>query len=540
MTTADVELGTPVRVRRWSLPAARTVGRDGARRLALAGLALVALYGLGAMLTFWFIDNPELGVAFFPAAGVTVSVLVLTPQRTWPLWLVLIAATELIIDVAHGLALPAAVGFALANTLEPLVAATGLRASRALASAPARDRLVVFAAWCVVVGPMVGAAIGGTSSVLWAGGSDWLATAGRWWLGDALGVLVVATLILCRAVPIPFDGRVGRLETTAMVALMATCIVVPAIVWRRPLIFAILPILIWAAMRGGSRAVSATGAALAFTAGWAAVSGHADQLIVAVDPNNRMVVAQLLIAVSLLAGYALVAEIADRRRVEFAMYQSEAQRRRSERAAMELAEAERRRIARETHDIVGNALNVMLLHAGAARRVLPEGESDARGFIQSIEDVGRRAFSDLDVALALASGKPDAKRGRGLGSLPELVGVMRKAGLCIDLDVQGDRGDVTTLVDWSAYRIVEEALTNVAKHAPAASAAITVDYQPEAIALSVVDDGRGARSATDPRPGRGLVGMRERVAALSGTLDARREGAGFAVRATLPRRGSGT
>jgi signal transduction histidine kinase len=214
-------------------------------------------------------------------------------------------------------------------------------------------------------------------------------------------------------------------------------------------------------------------------------------------------------------------------------------RQRSERAAVELAEAERRRIARETHDIVGHALNVMLLHAGAARRVLPTNGGQALEFLQSIETVGRRAFSDLDVALSLASAIPDAKPGRGLSSLPELVEVMRQGGLDVTLEIVGEPSDVSTLVDWSAYRIVEEALTNVAKHAPTAVAAITVVYDPDAVSIAVVDGGATDHVPRDARPGRGLIGMRERVTVLAGTIDTGRDGHGFAVRARLPLKGGG-
>jgi signal transduction histidine kinase len=118
----------------------------------------------------------------------------------------------------------------------------------------------------------------------------------------------------------------------------------------------------------------------------------------------------------------------------------------------------------------------------------------------------------------------------------ELVATLRDAGLRVDLNVEGDHRAVSTLVDWSAYRIVREALTNVLKHAPDASATVTIHYDEDSLCVSVVDDGKGADGpCTD---GRGIVGMRERAAALGGTLVAGpRAGGGFAVTAMLPTTG---
>jgi signal transduction histidine kinase len=539
MTTADLELIPPARP-----PSFAARFEDTGRRQSIAGMvgvgaALVTLYALGALLPFWFLDAPEVGAAFFPAAGLTFTVFLLSPTRTWPVWALLIAATELAIDVSHGLSVSAGLGFALANTVEPMVGAAGVRATAGLPGSTLRHRLVSFTVWGLIVGPAVGAAIGATSSLLTAGGEHWFATAVRWWLGDTLGVLIVGSFLLVLTVPLPFDGRVGWLETTAIVTLATGLALVPAILWQRPMIYAVLPILMWAALRGGCRTVSFAGVGLAFAANWAVVTGRADALFVAADPHDRLMYVQVLLGLSLLAAFWLAVEVADRRRVEYAMKLADEDRLRSEHAAVELAEAERRRIARETHGIVGHALNVMLLHAGAARRVLPTDGGQALEFLESIETVGRRAFGDLDVALSLANAIPDAKPGRGLSSLPELVEVMRQGGLQVTLEVVGERKDVSTLVDWSAYRIVEEALTNVAKHAPSAVASVSIVYDSEAVSIAVVDDGASFHAPRDERPGRGLIGMRERVAVLGGTINTGRDGHGFAVRARLPLKGAG-
>jgi signal transduction histidine kinase len=122
--------------------------------------------------------------------------------------------------------------------------------------------------------------------------------------------------------------------------------------------------------------------------------------------------------------------------------------------------------------------------------------------------------------------------------VPALVDLMRQAGISVELFVEGDRPSaVSTLVDWSAHRIVQEALTNVTKHAPQSHTEVTIRYLPEAVSISVVDDGVGAAPVRSSAPGsgRGLIGMRERVAVLGGLIDIGPDGrSGFAVRARLP------
>jgi len=138
------------------------------------------------------------------------------------------------------------------------------------------------------------------------------------------------------------------------------------------------------------------------------------------------------------------------------------------------------------------------------------------------------------VALAMTMASPDLQPGRGLENLPELVVAMRNASMRVDLVTIGDGPEISTLVDWSAYRIVQEALTNVAKHAPGAAVTVTVRYGDQEVWLSVVDDGAESPS-TRSGEGRGIIGMRERAVALGGELEIGPvEPRGFAVSARLP------
>jgi signal transduction histidine kinase len=372
---------------------------------------------------------------------------------------------------------------------------------------------------------------------VFGGGSDLALVAGKWWLGDALGVLVVAAPILAWSRPSPFDAKARPLELSAIVAVAVGVTLVPAVLWHHPVLYAILPVLIWAAFRGGCRAVTLAGVGVAFAADWVVVTGRANDLMAPAPASQHLVLTQVFLALTLVAGLTLAVEITERRRLEAAARASDIRRIEAERRAAEIADRERRRIARETHDIVGHGINVMLLQTGAARRVVDTDVDLARELLESIEAVGRNACHDLDIALAVADTGAALSPGRGLVRVPDLVDALRAGGMRIDLGLTGDTGRIPTLVDWSAYRIVQEALTNVAKHAPGAHARVEIGVGTDSVVIDVVDDGVGVPPGDDRVGGRGLIGMRERVAALEGDLQVGPVGGGgFRVHAELPLR----
>jgi len=497
---------------------------------------LAGLYALGALLPFWYLMSPEAGAAFFPAAGLTLAVLVMTPRRTWPLWLVIIAVTEITVDLTHGQTAGMALGFAAANVIEPVVGASLLRSTMRWPIG-IRQTLLVYVLCAVVAGPAIGAVVGASTAVLIGGSGDWVGTAARWWLGDAIGVLVIATPIFAWSRWSRFDEDYSWLEGVATTCFATALTIVPALLWDHPMLYGVLAVLVFAAFRGGARAVSMAGVGVAFAADWAAVTGRANKLIPGGTPSEQLVYVQLFLAVSLLVALVLANEVTERRRAEVAGRRAQAQRAEAELAATAAAGEERRRIARETHDIVSHALNVILLQAGAARRMLNTDIDESRVLLETIEKIGRGAFRDLDVALGLADDPPDQYAGRGLASVPSLVALMRQSGMVVDLSIEGDgNGSIPTIVDWSAFRVIQEAMTNVVKYAPGAQTSVTVRFLPDEIVVSVVDDG----ARTTPLPptngsGRGLIGMRERVTALGGHIDIGANGGpGFAVRASLP------
>ncbi len=535
----------PIRPRRAStrIPAPARIELTGARLVGVM-VGLGALYALGALLPFWFLDSPESGALFFPAAGLTLAALAFTQPRVWPFLLVAIAVAEIAVDMTHGLKFSLAVGFALANTIEPAVGALGLRWSSRRRMTQS-ESLIKYVCSAMVLGPIVGGIIGATTAAVFGSGAvGWFEIAWHWALGDAIGVLVVATPIFAWMYPRLFDARLGLLGNLAIAIVAIGVTVLPPLLWDRPLLYAVLPVLMFAALRGGTRTVTLAGLGVAFAANWVAVHGRAHDLMGTADATAALVWVQVFLAVTLLAALAFAVEVGERLRGEQVLRETEASRVQAEFAAIAAAEGERRRIARETHDVVGHALNVMLLQTGAARRVLDTDPEKARDLLESIESTGRSAFGDLDVALGLVDRSPDLDPGRGLAMVPELIEVMRRAGVTVGLRIEGEPRELSTLVDWSAYRIIQEALTNVVKHAAGARADVTIAFTPDEVRLSVIDTGSGVtRNGTNgrngsPRNGRGFVGMRERVAVLGGDVVTGPEpGAGFAVRVRLPDRG---
>ncbi|MFC4857716.1 sensor histidine kinase [Actinophytocola glycyrrhizae] len=203
--------------------------------------------------------------------------------------------------------------------------------------------------------------------------------------------------------------------------------------------------------------------------------------------------------------------------------------------------AERVRIARDLHDVVAHHVSVMGVHAGAARRALDKDPGLARTALQTVEQTARTAIGELRGLLGVLRAEDTedtepraAVASPGLDRLPELFTSARSAGLEVRHGVYGEPRPVPDAVAVSAYRVVQEALTNVVKHAGARTADVRVRYLDSMLEVEVTDDGRGATHRPDG-PGFGLAGMRERIAVHGGELEAGpRRGAGYRVRASLP------
>ena len=205
-------------------------------------------------------------------------------------------------------------------------------------------------------------------------------------------------------------------------------------------------------------------------------------------------------------------------------------------AAREAVVEERARIARELHDAIAHNVSMMVVQAGAERRVLDGSSGSTREVLTTIEQIGRGALTEMRRLVGMLRSDADEPLAPqpGLGDVPTLVTQVREAGLPVELRIDGERRDLPVGVELSAYRIVQEALTNALKHAGDASARVSIRYGADALELEIVDDGAGGAARLEGG-GHGLVGMRERVALFGGRFDASRSPAGgFVVRAKLP------
>ena len=283
-------------------------------------------------------------------------------------------------------------------------------------------------------------------------------------------------------------------------------------------LFLVLAIYTAAAHTGGRRALAAGGLTIALAVG-AAIG----------DPEELNVAA--VVFFSLVAGGPWVAgRVVRRRRL------SEARLEREKLAAEAAIAEERTRIARELHDVVAHAISVIVLQARGGRKVLTEEPEEARHALDAIEHTASQALDEMRRLLGLLreSDEPLALAPRPtLAGLDDLIAQVRGAGLPVKLSVEGEPTELPPGVDLSAYRIVQEALTNALKHAGPATARVTVRYGRGELDLEVSDDGAGGEDGSGA--GQGLAGIRERVAVFGGDVEAgsRPEG-GYAVRARLP------
>jgi signal transduction histidine kinase len=214
----------------------------------------------------------------------------------------------------------------------------------------------------------------------------------------------------------------------------------------------------------------------------------------------------------------------------------EAERTREEEALRRVDE-ERIRIAREVHDIVAHGLSVVTVQAQAGLSTIESDTGQTRSSLETIRDTGKDALTELRSMLdVLRTGETDAPRdpSAGLADLEDLAETVREAGIAVDVALEGETGHLPEFIGLSAYRIVQEALTNVMRHSEATRVDVVVRVGATDLFIEVTDDGQSSQ-AGESEPGHGIAGMRERAAALGGTFSAGpRDSGGFRVVATIP------
>jgi signal transduction histidine kinase len=330
------------------------------------------------------------------------------------------------------------------------------------------------------------------------------------------------------------------LDTTAWLAAPAVALIVLPLLARRRFPFA-APAAVWLLAAGlsfadgrlvpSTTAASVAGAVAAYLlgnlrdpvqgrSGLATVLGGA-AIITYNDPVRSagdFVFTPVLFGIAWLAGFALRERAAQAEAAEERAALAELER---EAAARIAVAEERARIARELHDVVAHAVSVMVLQIGAVRHKLPHGLEEDKQALGDVERAGRTALAEMRRLLGAMRRNGDGVElapEPGLDSLASLIGDVERAGLPVQLHVEGDAFRLPRALDLSAYRIVQEGLTNALKHARASRADVTVEYGNEEVRIEVRDDGRGDSGGDGL--GHGLVGIRERVKIYGGEMTA--------------------
>jgi signal transduction histidine kinase len=345
----------------------------------------------------------------------------------------------------------------------------------------------------------------------------------RWFTGPAVAVIVLVLLAARRA-------RFLAPAALWVLAGAATFVDGRAIVSTQAVFIAGLAA---AVLLGNQHDANRGRAGLAIVVGGCAV-------IVYNDPKHstgELLFTPILFALGWLVGFALRERAAAAEAAEARASQAE----RDREAAARIAVAEERaRIARELHDIVAHAVSVMVLQAGAVRHRLPRELSQDREALEDVERTGRAALTEMRRLLgAMRSDRDDLELTPqpGLASLEPLLDEIRRAGLAVELHVEGEPVPLPRAIDLSAYRIVQEGLTNALKHAGASHVDVVVRYRLEELAIDVRDDGSGP--AASDGLGHGLVGIRERVKLYGGHMHAgAANGRGFILSTRLPLSGN--
>jgi signal transduction histidine kinase len=248
---------------------------------------------------------------------------------------------------------------------------------------------------------------------------------------------------------------------------------------------------------------------------------------------SEFVFIPLLFGICWLAGFALRGQAEQAEAAEVRASQAERERE----AASRLAVAEERaRIARELHDIVAHAVSVMVLQVGAVRHRLPDALAEDSDALKDVEQAGRTALAEMRRLLAAMRHDGDDAAltpQPGLDGLDSLLDEVGRAGLLVQLHIDGEPFRLPRAIDLSAYRIVQEGLTNVLRHARASRADVTVHYLPDELRIEVRDNGQGG--STSNGPGHGLIGVRERVKIYGGEMTTgHANGGGFVLDTRLP------
>ena len=466
--------------------------------------------------------------AFWPATGVGIAVLYLGGLRWWPGVLLGDLLSREFTELPVGTALAQTAG----NVARALVAVIILQ--RLVGRRAAMDRLEHVGA--VLVAIAAGEAISATVAMvsLKSGGVLEVSEMGlfwrSWWLGGLAGGLVVVPLALAWA-----NARrpAWRSRHTAEGALMLVAVAglsAIALSAEQPLTYVVFPAFIWAALRFGPQGATLAVALAAVIAVWA--TSNEEGPFVEHSPTASALNLQLYIVLAALTTFCLAAIVSERRRA--ALELAESQRREGERAAQE-----RQRIARDLHDSVSQSLFSTVLHVRSAQRAMPAEGSDSaarvRDELGEIGELTRGALAEMRALIFEL--RPDALAREGLvAALTEQSSALSaREGLPIEIHGPVERLPLSPEAEEQLYRLGQEALANVVKHARASRATVRIEASDGIVSMDVSDDGCGFESAAVSPGHFGLQSMRGRAADLGGRLEiTSAPGHGTALRVEVP------
>jgi signal transduction histidine kinase len=466
--------------------------------------------------------------AFWPATGVGIAVLYLGGLRWWPAVLLGDLLSREFTELPVGTALAQTAG----NMARALVAVVILQ--RLVGRRAAMDRLEHVGA--VLVAVAVGEALSATVAMvsLRAGGLIEVSEMGvfwrSWWLGGLAGGLVVVPLALAWARPrgLAWRGR-GAVEGALMLAAVVGLSVI-ALSAEQPLTYVVFPAFIWAALRFGPQGATLAVALAAVIAVWG--TSNEEGPFVEHSPTASALNLQLYIVLAALTTFCLAAIVSERRRA--ALELAEAQRREGERAAQE-----RQRIARDLHDSVSQSLFSTVLHVRSAQRAMsPEGLDSTGRVRDELSEIGQLTRGALvEMRALIRELTPDALAKEGLvAALGEQASAFRaREGLPIEVDGPEDRLPLSPEAEEQLYRLGQEALANIVKHAGASSASVHIETNDGIVSMEVRDDGCGFDPAAVTPGHFGLQSMRGRAADLDGRLEiTSAPGCGTALHVEVP------
>jgi signal transduction histidine kinase len=518
------------------LPAARPTGPGllvsrQSMRYAAGVLLIAGGYYVAAQSGEAFLLTGGVG-AFWPATGVGIAVLYLGGLRWWP-GILLGDLIGTLVDLPGerqplGIALADTAGH-VARAVVALVILQRLVGRRA-----AMDRLEQVGAVFVAVAVGEGLAATVAMAARWADGvlevSETVVFWRSWWLGGVAGGLVVVPLALAwaHARASVWRGREAA-EGALMLAAVAGLSVI-ALSADQPLTYMVFPTFIWAALRFGPQGATLAVAVAAVIAVLATSRTHG--FFVELSPTDTALNLQLYITFAALTTYCSAAIVSERRRA--ALELAESHRREGERAALE-----RQRIARDLHDSVSQSLFSTTLHVRTAQHALEVEEVDPAGPVgEELSEIGqltRGALAEMRALILELQPGTLAEEGLVAALTKQASALSAREGLMIEVDEPGERLPLGPEVEEQLYRLGQEALANVVKHARASSATVRIAATHDIVLIEVSDDGRGFDPAAVGREHFGLRSMRGRVADLGGRLEVTSAlGRGTVLRVEVP------